>query len=244
MTSRRAGVAALVFSLAGVTLLLLLVSVAAGTGPSGIIHGTPVDPTIHVAKPTTTQSTQPPEGTARAGRQLPAKTSHPWPPVVGLLFKLVVGAYLLVLLFRGLRRAARSWQRRTRPEPPPQDIDFDVLDDDPESVVEQIRQGADDQFELLLAGSPRNAIVACWDRFETQAAGVEAARHRWETPTEFTFRLLAAVSADSAAVQRLAALYQEARFSDHPMDETSRRGAVEALDAIHESLGIHRGVRR
>jgi hypothetical protein len=244
MSSRRAGVAALVFSLAGVTLMLLLVSLAARTGPSGIIHGTPVDPTIHIAHPTATASTQPPSQPVHHGGRLPARTSHGWPPIIGVLIKVVVGAYLLVLLFRGLRKAARAWQERMRPEPPPQDIDFDVLDDDPEQVVEQMRQDADDQFEALLGGSPRNAIVACWDRFEGQAERVNAARHPWETPTEFTLRLLAAVSADQPAVQRLAALYQEARFSEHPMDETSRQAALEALDAIHGSLGIQRGVRR
>jgi hypothetical protein len=244
MSSRRAGVAALVFSLAGVTLMLLLVSLAARTGPSGIIHGTSVDPSIHLAIPTDTSSTQSSSQPVHHDDGLPRGSSHPWPPVIGVLIKLVVGAYLLVLLFRGLRKAVRAWQERQRPEPPPQAIDFDVLDDDPEQVVEQIRQDADDQFEALLGGSPRNAIVACWDRFEAQAERVNAARRPWETPTEFTLRLLAAVSADSAAVQGLAALYQEARFSEHPMDESSRQAAVEALDAIHVSLGIQRGVRR
>lgn len=244
MTARRAGVTALAFSLAGVTLMLLLVSVAARTGPSGVIHGTPRDPSLHLASPTITASaTPPPAGPDRTDRLPGGSPSYGWLPLLGLLIKIAAGGYLLVLLFRGLRKALRAWQNRSRPEPKPTDIDFDVLDD-PDLVVEQIRQDSVDQFELLLGGTPRNAIVACWDRFEEQAERVNAARRPWETASEFTLRLLDAVNADSEAVRRLAALYQEARFSAHSIDEESRRSAVEALEAIHESLGIHRGVRR
>ena len=104
--------------------------------------------------------------------------------------------------------------------------------------MEEIRKDADEQFELLLGGEPRNAIVACWDRFEEQAERVHASRKDWETSSEFTLRLLEAVSADAAAVSRLEALYREARFSEHEIDESRREAAVEALRAIHASLGI------
>ena len=115
--------------------------------------------------------------------------------------------------------------------------------DDPEPLAEEIRQDADDQFALLLGGSPRNAIVACWDRFEEQAERVNAARKPWETSSEFTLRLLDAVSADEAAVARLEALYHEARFSAHEIDESRREAAVEALQAIHLSLGVRAAPR-
>jgi hypothetical protein len=244
MMARRAGVTALAFSLAGVTLMLLLVSVAARTGPSGVINGSPVDPTFHVATPTITNSpAPPPTGPDRTDRLPKGQPAHSWLPLLGLLIKLAAGAYLVVLLFRGLRKAIRAWQQRTRREPKPVRIDFEVLDD-PELVIEQIREDAVGQFELLLGGSPRNAIVACWDRFEEQAERVNAARRPWETASEFILRLLDAVNADSDAVQRLAGLYQEARFSVHPVEESSRTAAIEALEAIHESLDIRRRVRR
>ena len=43
---------------------------------------------------------------------------------------------------------------------------------------------------------------------------------------------------------RLADLYREARFSDHPMTEDHRQAALEALDAIHRSLGLAPAVTR
>src|SRR5262249_6377541 len=124
--------------------------------------------------------------------------------------------------------------------PKAKNVDFDVLDD-PEPLAEEIRSDAALQLELLLGGTPRNAIVACWDRFEEQAERVHVARKTWENSAEFTMRLLDAVAADSAAVARLERLYHEARFSDHEIDESRRESAVEALEAIHASLGVRVG---
>jgi hypothetical protein len=84
--------------------------------------------------------------------------------------------------------------------------------------------------------------VACWDRFEEHAERAHVARRPWETSSEFTLRLLDRVSADPVAVARLEGLYREARFSGHEIDEPRRQAAVEALDAIHASLGV--GARR
>jgi hypothetical protein len=110
--------------------------------------------------------------------------------------------------------------------------------DDPTPLIEEMRRDATEQFELLLGGKPRNAIVAAWDRFEEQAERIGSARKLWETSSEFTLRLLDAVSAPPAAVSRLAALYREARFSEHEITEGNRQEAVEALRDIHSSLGI------
>jgi hypothetical protein len=138
-----------------------------------------------------------------------------------------------------------EWFRDLRDRPRrvgPADVDFDVLDD-PDPLVEEIRKDADEQFELLFGGQPRNAIVACWDRFEEQAERVNASRKPWETSSEFTLRLLDDVAADAGAVARLEALYREARFSDHEIDEPRREAAVAALRAIHASLGIGASAR-
>jgi hypothetical protein len=107
-----------------------------------------------------------------------------------------------------------------------------------------MRRDATEQFELLLGGEPRNAIVAAWDRFEEQAERAGSARKLWETSSEFTLRLLDAVSAAPDAVSRLAALYREARFSEHEITESNRRAAVEALRDIHTSMGIRAGASR
>jgi hypothetical protein len=122
-------------------------------------------------------------------------------------------------------------RRAAQPE-----VDFELLDA-PERVSEAILDDATDQLALLLSGTPRNAIVACWDSFEERGERVGVARKPWETSSEYTIRLLDLVHADSAAVSRLERLYHEARFSEHEIDESRRDSAVEALEAIHLSLG-------
>jgi len=102
-------------------------------------------------------------------------------------------------------------------------------------VIEE--DAVEQRAELAAEGEPRNAIVACWHRFEQQAVRGGVVRRPWQTTAEFVLGVLDLVSADRGAVTRLADLYREARFSDHPMTDEHRRAALEALDAIHLSLG-------
>ncbi len=226
------------FSLAGVVLMLLLVVLAARSGPSGLFHGTPRDPVFHVADPTTSSSSaSPPVGHPRPLVLPHGHSSIPFASVIGAIIRYALFAWLLVLGYRCLHWLVEEMASRRRPEPPVLDVDFEVLED-PAPLVAEMRRDADDQFELLLGGEPRNAIVACWDRFEEQAERVGLARRPWETSSEFTIRLLDAVSADGSAVTRLALLYREARFSEHEITEQERSSAVDALRVIHASIGI------
>jgi hypothetical protein len=219
------------------------VVLAARSGPSGVIHGTPHDPLFEPPKPTVSSQAQQ-HGGPNSTTSLPhGGSSLPDAAVIGAVIRYALLGYLLLLIFRGLRWLVDDLMSRRRREPRPQEIDFDVLED-PQPLVEEMRRDAGDQFELLLGGTPRNAIVASWDRFEEQAERVGAARKPWETSSEFTLRLLDALSADPSAVSRLAGLYREARFSRHEITEDNRQAAVEALHLIHASIGIHAGVGR
>jgi hypothetical protein len=232
--ARRAGLSAVVLTVLAVGLMLVLIMLAARTGPQRIIHGTLVDPSFRGVDPSYT----PPTLAAHRHRHRGQGLIHNNPvfTTLGWLIRLALLALVLWLLYRLARRVREAWVDRRRPPPRPDEVSFDVLDD-PEPLIEEMTQDAADQIALLLGGTPRNAIVACWDRFEEQAERAHAARKPWETSSEFTLRLLERVSADPVAVSRLEALYREARFSEHPIDEPRRAAAVEALEAIHESLG-------
>jgi hypothetical protein len=244
MTARRASALALGFSMAGVVLMLLLVTMAARTGPHGVIRGVGHDSLFHAPTPPASSFT-PSTGTPvlKPLNQIHGEPSHPWLPLVGAIIKYGVLAYLVVLVLRGLRWLRDELASRRRREAKPLRVEFDVLDD-PEPLLQEILRDADLQFELLLGGTPRNAIVACWDRFEEQAERVGAARRPWETSSEFTMRLLDAVSADQAAVTALEHLYREARFSTHEITEDNRRAAMDALRQVHASIGITVGGHR
>ncbi len=133
------------------------------------------------------------------------------------------------------RWARGTWRERSRPAPPPEEVDFDLLPS-PETLAREMAGGAAAQRDLLQSGTPRNAIVEVWNRFETLAGNAGATRRPWETSSEFTLRVLEAVDADSSAVSRLGGLYREARFSDHELTEEHRAAAVAALEVIHAGL--------
>lgn len=234
MTARRASASAVALTVLAVGVMLLMIMLAARTGPQRIIHGTLRDPSF-AGTPTYQGLPNRPLPSTAGGRGL--FPHNGFFRAVARVFEVAVLVCVLLLVYWGVRRVREMVSlRRHPPRPVPEHVDFDVLDD-PEPLADEIREDAADQFALLLGGAPRNAIVACWDRFEEQAERVGAARKPWETSSEFTLRLLEAVAADQAAVRRLEGLYREARFSDHDIDESRRESALEALGAIHASLG-------
>jgi len=240
MTARRASLSAVGLTVAAVSLMLLMVMFAARSGPHRIVDGPLRDPSIRGVDPSYTFSPPPSSRLGRGGNGL--LQSNPVFQAIGWGIKIAALVVLLWLLYRGVRRLRDAVRWRRRPPPKATNVEFDVLDD-PDALADEIRSDAAAQFELLLGGNPRNAIVACWDRFEEQAERIGVARQPWETSSELILRLLDAVSADSAAVTRLEVLYHEARFSQHDIDESRRESAIEALHAIHASLGVGVGTR-
>jgi hypothetical protein len=238
VTPKRAGASAAALTVLAVGVMLTVVMLAARSGPDRIFAGPLHDPSFRGVNP----SYNPPVTPQGNGAFTDNGYFHDDPVfrVVGIILEIALAACVLWLLYRGVLKLYEELQyllRRPKKRKDPGPTDFEVLDD-PEPLREALRHGADEQFELLLGGTPRNAIVACWDRFEEYAERVGAARKHWETSSEFTLRLLDWVSADGAAVARLEALYREARFSAHEIDESRRDSAVEALRAVHASLGI------
>ena len=237
VTARRAGASAVAFTVLAVGVLLLMVMFAARSGPERIFAGPLHDPPFRGVDPSYTPPTPPSAGGHGAGQGI--LHDNPFFDLIGWMVRIALALCALWLLYRVVRRVV-EWLDEHRPRRRPKVAEpgeFDVLDD-PDPLVDEIRKDAGEQFDLLLSGQPRNAIVACWDRFEEQAERVDASRKSWETSSEFTLRLLEQVSADAGAVARLESLYREARFSEHEIDEPRRQAAVEALRAIHTSLGI------
>ncbi len=88
----------------------------------------------------------------------------------------------------------------------------------------------------LSRGTPRNAIVACWMQLEADAGVAGLARADAETSAEYVARVVASASVDTAPIGELAALYREARFSRHDLDERHRTRAVAALLDVKSAL--------
>ena len=164
-----------------------------------------------------------------------AGDSPPWkvPGYVEVILRVVfigcvVIVALLVVRYAWRHRPRLRWSRRRRPR----SDDFDVLDE----VAVAITADAEAQQSALRRGTPRNAIVECWLRLETAVVAAGVPRQPADTSTDLMLRVLATRPIEPTAIATLAALYREARFSDHPMTEDSRRDAIEALDVVHEGL--------
>jgi hypothetical protein len=146
----------------------------------------------------------------------------------------VIGACLLA--FWVLRRLYELATRHPRQRVA--DVDAAILPGgaDAARLSAGLASGYAEQATALVELPPRNGIVRAWVLFEEAAARAGVRRAPHETPTDFVVRLLDHVEVDRAAVDRLRALYVEARFSDHPVGDREREQARTALDAIHDQL--------
>jgi len=160
----------------------------------------------------------------------------PWVERVARLIgwgSLAVAAVITTVVLWRTRPTFERWRRRRALDQP-----MNVLPD----VVATVAAGAEEQRAALRRGAPRNAIVECWLLLETAVVDSGIPPRPADTSTELVERVLARPEVDAAALEALASLYREARFSDHEMSEASRRAAIGALDAVHDGLhGTTRG---
>lgn len=144
-----------------------------------------------------------------------------------VLWTIVAVALALAVAKLWRDRPSLAWRRQRGDHAP-----FDVLDD----AATAIERDAEAQRAALRHGAPRDAIVACWVRLEDAVIRAGVDRRPSDTSTELVDRVLAHRAVDPGALDELAALYREARFSSHVMPESARAAAITALDAVHAGL--------
>lgn len=248
-----------VVAVAGTCLLMVLVAWATLLGPDQVFTGPGPRPAT-----TTTETCIPLPVTTRAdgttaveipddvaerpycdpplqegddgGEEIVERPPPLWVKVVVWILLATMAAGVAALLLWLLAAVLREVRARRISTEEREDVRFTVLDE-PMRVSEQVAADAEEQETLLLAGDPRNAIVAAWHRFEVQGERAGVARRASETSSEYVLRILDLADADAGPVHRLAELYREARFSDHPVTEQHRTEALAALAGIRRSLG-------
>ncbi|NEB74578.1 DUF4129 domain-containing protein [Streptomyces sp. SID14478] len=105
------------------------------------------------------------------------------------------------------------------------------------SAVESGRRALDD------GGDARAAVIACYAAMEEALAVSGVDRRASDSPADLLLRAARAGLADGPAAPRLTALFREARYSSHPMDDTQRAAAATALEEIATRLQEREGVR-
>jgi hypothetical protein len=143
-----------------------------------------------------------------------------------------------VRLVRDLRRRRRSPRRRRGGQSPA-----------PEATVSQLpTAGTDDDAELTRRAveaaleplrdpsDPRAAVIAAYADLEQVLAERELGREVPEAPREYLARLLRERGMPDGSLTTLTALFEEARFSLHPIPETAPRRALRALEDARAAL--------
>jgi len=83
---------------------------------------------------------------------------------------------------------------------------------------------------------PRDAVIASYAAMERALAARGIARLRAEAPREYLRRVLMVGSGAERDAQMLTALFEEARFSTHPISERVRELALSALTSLRARL--------
>jgi hypothetical protein len=212
---------------AATCLLVVLLVVAAASGPARLWTVTTTSGATPPAAAPATSAADPTDGTADEDDPSTGG-SFEWLQVVSITLFAVVAVVGIASIRRThwLDRLRRVVERGRWNGSPLPEIG------EPGRLV--IDAGA--ARAALRSGTPRNAIVACWQRLEHDAADTGFERYASETSAEYVERVVASTSIDPGPIDDLAALYREARFSSHTLDDRHRERAVETLEQVVAAL--------
>lgn len=146
--------------------------------------------------------------------------------VIGTVL-LAAAAMIAWLVLRWLLDTVRA--RRRDGAPPPTPIP-------PEAAAASLLEDSRLHWEALAEGKPSEAVIAMWVALERSVARAGVERAPSETSGELTLRVLDRLTVDGDAVETLAHLYREARFSRHRLTDEQREHARAALAQVHASL--------
>jgi hypothetical protein len=169
-----------------------------------------------------------PDGTSAPGRltplQPPPAKKHPdrlppvhWWPLV---------AINIVLLVAGIVAWRASRTRHTAA--------VEATDDSGDELRAAIEISL---AEIEDEPDPRRAVIRAYARMEQVLAGQGLARRPSETAVEHLQRALTALRISPGAAERLAELFERAKFSDHQVDGRMKHDALVALTDVQAELG-------
>lgn len=97
----------------------------------------------------------------------------------------------------------------------------------------------DDEIEDVLAeADPRRAVIAAWARLERVLAGHRLPRRAAEAPFEFARRASVELGIQRVSLERLADLYEWARFSLNEVTPSMREEALSGLLDVRDGLRV------
>jgi len=92
--------------------------------------------------------------------------------------------------------------------------------------------------DLRNEADPRKAVIAAYARMEKILSAHGLARHPSEAPIEYLTRVLVDLRVTEAAVSKLTALFERAKFSEHDIDAEAKEQAIAALVSLRDDLRV------
>jgi NADH:ubiquinone oxidoreductase subunit 6 (subunit J) len=92
--------------------------------------------------------------------------------------------------------------------------------------------------DLRNEADPRKAVIAAYARMEKILSAHDLARHPSEAPIEYLTRVLVDLRVTEAAVSKLTALFERAKFSEHDIDAEAKEQAIAALISLRDDLRV------
>jgi Domain of unknown function (DUF4129) len=135
---------------------------------------------------------------------------------VALIVVTIAGIAVVLRATRSARRLPRPWRTHSQ-----------------EAVAAALDESLDD---LLAEPDLRKAIIAAYARMERALAAGGLPRRPSEAPFEYVERALRELDASADAAQRLTALFEWAKFSQHDPEPAMRDEAIAALVAVRDEL--------
>jgi Domain of unknown function (DUF4129) len=108
-------------------------------------------------------------------------------------------------------------------------------DDNRGELVDAIDAGIDD---LGTIADPRAAVIACYARMQALVERAGVPRRESDAPQELLERMVERYGALGPGAERLTELFEHAKFSDRPVQETDRAEAIAALTEIKQHLEV------
>jgi hypothetical protein len=168
----------------------------------------------------------PPSAEPVAGGELPDWVGRVALIVLGVLALVVLGLVIWAVLRQTLGRRGTRKGRRDPRRPDSRTA---------EDLVAALDAGLQELSDT--DRDPRRAVIACWVRLEQAAAAAGTPRHAGDSPTDLVARLLAEQHVDAGVLTPFAAVYRQARYATHTVDDQMRQQARTALERLRTDLG-------
>jgi Domain of unknown function (DUF4129) len=158
----------------------------------------------------------------------------PW-AIAGAVVAFVVIAILR--LAQDLRLSGGGWRRRRRRRPAQDAAEDEATSRGAEEDVEIARRAIESAVEQLRdPADPRAAVIAAYARMEAVLAERQLGHLAHEAPREYLARVLREQGMPERSLATLTDMFEEARFSRHPIPRSASRRALRELQDVHVAL--------